>query len=272
MQAKAVPPQPSKSRPSGRPAPAAAARPAPAGVDAKKSKAGSLAALKAAVAKASGKPIAMKGGAKAPIGVGAKAPIGGGGKASASKVAGKAGGAGRKDGKAPAAVPPPPPRKVQVVQLTTLKPGAKGTRAAFGGARGGVERKTLEVVAKRRRSASLTPQQVDHFRELLSQRRSRISVDLTLMQDEALKVTGKDSSSDSVADTGSDNYEQDFTLGLIESEEALAREIDQALVRLNNGEFGVCESCETPIPLARLEIVPFARCCVVCQQKREAGL
>ena len=89
------------------------------------------------------------------------------------------------------------------------------------------------------------------------------------MQDEALKVTGQDNSADSVADAGTDNYEQDFTLGLIESEEALAREVDEALMRIDRNAFGVCESCETPIPLARLEILPFTRCCVECQQKRE---
>ena len=92
---------------------------------------------------------------------------------------------------------------------------------------------------------------------------------LSLMQDEALKVTAQDNSSDSVADTGTDNYEQDFTLGLIESEEALAREVDGALLRIAQSAFGVCESCQTPIPLARLEILPFARFCVECQQKRE---
>jgi len=167
-------------------------------------------------------------------------------------------------------VPPPPPRKIQVVQLSTLKPGARGSRTVL--ARrpdDGVEKSQTNGGAKKRRSAELTTQQLDHFRELLEQRRHRLSSDLTLMQDEALKVTGQDNSADSVADAGTDNYEQDFTLGLIESEEALAREVGEALVRLEQAAFGVCETCETPIPLARLEILPFTRYCVECQQKRE---
>ena len=167
-------------------------------------------------------------------------------------------------------VPPPPPRKIQVVQLSTLKPGARGSRTVL--ARrpdDGVEKAQTNGGAKKRRSAELTTQQLDHFRELLEQRRHRLSSDLTLMQDEALKVTGQDNSADSVADAGTDNYEQDFTLGLIESEEALAREVDEALIRLEQAAFGVCETCETPIPLARLEILPFTRYCVECQQKRE---
>ncbi len=171
-------------------------------------------------------------------------------------------------GKVPAA-PPPPPRKIQVVQLSTLKPGARGSKTILARRSDDDGDKAQQNGAKKRRSAELTSQQLDHFRELLEQRRHRLSSDLTLMQDEALKVTGQDNSADSVADAGTDNYEQDFTLGLIESEEALAREVDEALIRLEQAAFGVCESCETPIPLARLEILPFTRYCVDCQQKRE---
>ena len=174
-----------------------------------------------------------------------------------------------KDGKK-GSVPPPPPRKIKVVQLTTLKPGARGSKASVARQPANAEaREQQEATTRKRRSAELTRQQLDHFRELLVQRRSRLSSDLSLMQDEALKVTAQDNSSDSVADTGTDNYEQDFTLGLIESEEALAREVDQALLRIEQNTFGVCESCQTPVPLARLEILPFARHCVECQQKRE---
>jgi RNA polymerase-binding protein DksA len=215
------------------------------------------AAAKAALAKRDGRDDkGAKGGAKG---------------ASAAKGA-KAGGKPGADGKKGA--PPAPPRKIQVVQLTTLKPGARGTKAsvarrATADNSAAAAREPQAATARRRRSAELTPQQLDHFRELLTTRRARLLGDLSLMQDEALKVTAQDNSSDSVADTGTDNYEQDFTLGLIESEEALAREVDQALVRIEQDAFGVCESCQTPIPLARLEILPFARYCVECQQKRE---
>jgi RNA polymerase-binding protein DksA len=90
------------------------------------------------------------------------------------------------------------------------------------------------------------------------------------MASEALKGSGGDSSSDNMADHGTDNYEQDFTLGLMENEEALVREIDQSLARIEDGTFGACESCEGAIPIARLETLPFARFCVSCQEKRES--
>jgi RNA polymerase-binding protein DksA len=185
------------------------------------------------------------------------------------------GGADKKGAEAKEANAPPavPPRKIQVMQVSSLKPGAKGSKASVALIETRTEEKLPEGTdsgAKKRRSAELTKQQLDHFRELLSQRRERLASDLHMMQDEALKVTAQDNSSDSVADTGTDNYEQDFTLGLIESEEVLAREVDEALLRIEQAKFGVCESCETPVPLARLEILPFARFCITCQQKRES--
>jgi RNA polymerase-binding protein DksA len=212
---------------------------------------------KSAAAKVNGKAPATKAAAAA--------------KATPAKVDGKAAKIVKGAKGKPPPAPPPPPRKIQVVQLTTLKPGARGSKASVARRPPNEEdRAALQAAAmKKRRSAELTKTQLDHFRELLQQRRTRLNSDLSLMQDEALKVTAQDNSSDSVADTGTDNYEQDFTLGLIESEEALAREVDQALVRIEQNSFGVCESCQTPIPLARLEILPFARHCVECQQKRE---
>lgn len=189
--------------------------------------------------------------------------------AAPAKASGAKGKAAEKAAKAAAAAPPP--RRIQVMQISTLKPGAKGSKMTVARLSPVAEEKVaIDGGAKKRRSAELTKQQLDHFRELLTQRRERLASDLNMMQDEALKVTAQDNSSDSVADTGTDNYEQDFTLGLIESEEVLAREVGDALVRVDNGTFGVCEVCQTPVPLARLEILPFARFCVECQQTHES--
>jgi RNA polymerase-binding protein DksA len=44
-------------------------------------------------------------------------------------------------------------------------------------------------------------------------------------------------------------------------------QIEKALARLNNGEYGVCEVCGYPITLKRLEALPYAARCVVCQRK-----
>ncbi|ACY95759.1 MULTISPECIES: TraR/DksA family transcriptional regulator [Thermomonospora] len=45
-------------------------------------------------------------------------------------------------------------------------------------------------------------------------------------------------------------------------------DIEEALLRLRQGRYGLCEKCGKPIPEGRLEILPYARCCVSCQQRR----
>lgn len=72
-----------------------------------------------------------------------------------------------------------------------------------------------------------------------------------------------------MADVGTDNFEHEFTLGLIENEEEELREVDAALDRLDKGKFGLCESCKKPIPKSRLKIIPYTRLCIECKKGEE---
>lgn len=67
------------------------------------------------------------------------------------------------------------------------------------------------------------------------------------------------------ADAGSDAYDRDFALGLLSQEQDSLYEIDQALKRIEQGGYGMCEMSNKPIPKARLEALPFARFTVECQ-------
>lgn len=71
------------------------------------------------------------------------------------------------------------------------------------------------------------------------------------------------------ADAGSDAYDRDFALSLLSQEQDALYEIDQALKRLEQGTYGVCELCTKPIPHARLEAIPFTRFTVDCQSQLE---
>jgi RNA polymerase-binding transcription factor DksA len=71
------------------------------------------------------------------------------------------------------------------------------------------------------------------------------------------------------ADAGSDAYEKDFALSLLSQEQDALYEIEEALKRIENGNYGVCEMSNKPIPHARLEAIPFARFTVECQQQLE---
>lgn len=112
---------------------------------------------------------------------------------------------------------------------------------------------------------------LEHFRKLLLERRRRILGTVQGMEEEALKASDQDFSVDHMADHGSDNFEQDFTLSLVESERRELFEIDRALQRMEHGTYGICEGTGEPIPRPRLEAIPHARYSVEYQRKLEAG-
>ena len=68
------------------------------------------------------------------------------------------------------------------------------------------------------------------------------------------------------ADAGSDAYDRDFALSLLSQEQDALYEIEEALKRVNDGSYGMCEISGRPIPRERLHAIPFARCTVECQE------
>ncbi len=58
-------------------------------------------------------------------------------------------------------------------------------------------------------------------------------------------------------------------LGLIETLDRTLRQIDDAVAKLHAGRYGVCSSCGEPIPIGRLDALPFATRCVPCQETIE---
>jgi DnaK suppressor protein len=71
------------------------------------------------------------------------------------------------------------------------------------------------------------------------------------------------------ADAGSDAYDRDFALSLLSQEQDALYEIEEALKRIDNGTYGICEISGKPIPHPRLEAIPFARHTVECQSQIE---
>ncbi|MAS96217.1 MAG: hypothetical protein CMO55_23690 [Verrucomicrobiales bacterium] len=69
------------------------------------------------------------------------------------------------------------------------------------------------------------------------------------------------------ADAGSDAYDRDFALNILSQEQDALHEIEEALIRIENGEYGICQGSGEPIPQARLEAMPFARCTVEYQER-----
>lgn len=115
------------------------------------------------------------------------------------------------------------------------------------------------------------------FRDLLLRKRHDLVGDVEQLEGEAFRRNRQDAAGDlstmpiHMADLGTDNFEQDVTLGLIETEEEELREIDAALERIKKGTFGRCERCGKLITKARLKALAYARLCIACK-KREEGV
>ena len=116
-----------------------------------------------------------------------------------------------------------------------------------------------------------TKAELNQFKKLLLERRKRILATVADMEEEALKAADQDFSVDHMADHGSDNFEQDLTLTLVESERTELYEIERALMRIDNGTYGICEGTGEAIGRPRLEAIPYARYSITYQRKVEAG-
>lgn len=70
------------------------------------------------------------------------------------------------------------------------------------------------------------------------------------------------------ADQGTETFEREKDLSVLETLEAEITELDAALERVEHGSYGICEACHEPIPEARLEARPTARFCVDHEPQR----
>ncbi|MDP6442859.1 MAG: TraR/DksA C4-type zinc finger protein [Pirellulaceae bacterium] len=111
------------------------------------------------------------------------------------------------------------------------------------------------------------------YKELLIQIRARLRGDVSALASAALRKTRSESSGDlssmpiHMADVGSDNFEQEFTLGLMENDEETLQAIEAALERIEDGVYGSCVECERTVPKTRLNAIPFTPYCVKCAEK-----
>jgi RNA polymerase-binding protein DksA len=107
------------------------------------------------------------------------------------------------------------------------------------------------------------------LRQALMVLRTRLVGDIDLMGREALRADEADVDAENMADHGTDAFERNMTLELMENESRTLRQIDEALETMNAGYYGNCIECGDSIVLARLEALPFARTCVPCQEVQE---
>jgi DnaK suppressor protein len=110
-------------------------------------------------------------------------------------------------------------------------------------------------------------QDVETFkRKLLEMRRELLG------QVERKKLFSKEVGEDGIPDSGdvaAYSYSKEVLMGLGENERTKLRLVEEALTKIDEGTYGVCERCEEAIPVKRLELLPFTRYCVQCQSALE---
>lgn len=125
--------------------------------------------------------------------------------------------------------------------------------------------------------STLPADEIDKYRRILLAKRAELLGDMTNMENEALGKNRSDAAGDlsqmpiHMADIGTDNYEQEFTIGLIANERETLKEIDAALARIEEGTYGICLGTHKPIAKARLAAKPWAQYCIEYTRSHEDG-
>ena len=120
----------------------------------------------------------------------------------------------------------------------------------------------------------LTKKDLEHFKAVLLAKRQALVTDANHLEDEAVRKSKDEAATMDItnfADLGTDNYEQELDLSMREHHGETLREIDEALERIENKSFGICDACGKSIPKGRLTAMPHARFCISCRNEREEG-
>ncbi len=121
----------------------------------------------------------------------------------------------------------------------------------------------------------LSKKELKDFKKIILKKKEEVLEDFKHITDDTLKKSQKEASGDisgytyHMADVATDNYDREFSLGLASNERKALYELDDALKRIEDETFGLCDDCKGAISKIRLKAVPSARLCIKCQEKRE---
>jgi DnaK suppressor protein len=131
-----------------------------------------------------------------------------------------------------------------------------------------VVRSAVPAAPKKSRPSPGTPvsgDQADKFRDVLSQKRDVLMAIVQRKKEEEIQDIGVGDE----ADVATHSVEKEMLFELTDSEKQTLDMIEAALLKLDRGVYGVCESCQQSIPRLRLQVMPWARYCVSCQSEQE---
>jgi RNA polymerase-binding protein DksA len=118
--------------------------------------------------------------------------------------------------------------------------------------------------------AKLSKKEAEKYRRLLDDKKASLSQEIAKTRS-AEEETTEESTQD-IADKAVSSYTREFLYSLTDGERGTLLQIDEALVRIDEGSYGFCTNCGQPMAEKRLTAVPWAPYCVDCQELAEKGM
>jgi DnaK suppressor protein len=119
-------------------------------------------------------------------------------------------------------------------------------------------------------TASMDKKRLDYYKKKLQSRRDELARSIARTEEEG--SSADDDPTVDLADKAANSYTKEFLFGQNNTDRSTLQQIDAALIRIRTNTFGTCLNCETELQQKRLEAVPWASHCTVCQEKHEQGL
>ena len=117
--------------------------------------------------------------------------------------------------------------------------------------------------------------ELQKFKAQLETERAKFADGLDHIERDTLNKSQRDQAGDlsgysfHMADMATDNFDLEFNLDLASAEQKILNRIDEALRKIEDGTFGICEQCQKEISAKRLKVVPYAKLCIKCKEAEE---
>jgi len=165
----------------------------------------------------------------------------------------------------------PATKKAPAKKAATKKAPAKKAPAKKASGRSSAKSTQADRLAVRADESPWTSAELAEVRDDLNGEAQRLRKEISLAEEEiaGLFRDGGDGAGHDQADVGSTAFERDHEMSLARHSREMLSQIEHALERIDDGSYGVCESCGNPIGKLRLMAFPRATLCVACKQREE---
>lgn len=132
-------------------------------------------------------------------------------------------------------------------------------------------KKKPEHVAEPKPPRTLNKRDLEFFRKLITKQRDELRTKMEVLREAAMESTIKEATGDHssysfhMADLGTDAIEREKAFLFVSREGQYLEKLESALLRINDGMFGICRQCGKPVGKERLKAVPITTQCVQCK-------